>query len=150
MVRRRSLSLCLVHTRSMANFQVDVGAARTADIVRYTDKYKTAEAKPATLDPKDYAPRELQPQALYDSYYTPEAAKKRAASAAGLKGASSRLRSMCSCLGLSGWDRADDAHDDDCRQEGSQEGQSRRHRVGRRRFGRRGAFLLSAVLARFR
>ena len=37
----------------MANCQVDVGADRTTDIVRYTDKYKTAEAKPATLDPKD-------------------------------------------------------------------------------------------------
>lgn len=81
-----------------SRLDADLLARARADIVRYTDKYKMAEAKPTTLDPKDYAPRELQPAALYDSYHTPEAAKKRAAAAAGLKGAFLCLCSLSAVL----------------------------------------------------
>lgn len=58
---------------------------RETDIERYTDKYKTADQKPPTLSAADYAPKELQPTALYEAYYS------GGASAAGKKKGASRL-----------------------------------------------------------
>lgn len=108
----------------------DPAAGNRPDIVRYTDRYKTADARPATLDAKDYAPRELQPQALFDAYYHPEAAKKRPATTKGAR----PWRASLSAHGET------DAGALICsRQEGPQEGEPRQHPLGRRRVRRRGA-----------